>query len=45
MTEQMTATGVLILCTAIALFWAGIGILVRVHAHRRRTRPHTREAA
>lgn len=45
MTEQMTATGAFILCTAIALFWVGIGILVRVHAHRRRSRPHMREVA
>lgn len=45
MTEQMTATGVLILCTAIALFWLAIGTLVRMHAHRRRARSGAREVA
>jgi hypothetical protein len=35
MTEQMTEAGAFVLCTAIALFWIVVGLIVRVHAQRR----------
>ena len=35
MTEQMTVTGVLVLCSAICVFWCAIGLTIRVHRQRR----------
>lgn len=34
MTEQMTRTGVLMLCGGIAVFWFAIALTIRVHRHR-----------
>lgn len=35
MTEQMTQTGVLVLCGGIVVFWFAIAVTIRVHSHRR----------
>ena len=35
MKEQMTVAGVVVLCTAIVLFWAVIAAAVRKHSQKR----------